>query len=155
MPRACLVNLGFRAAAELCAGEAVWPNAGTDTQSNSHNIVFTPRIISIRILGGRGRVRSRFCSQYTLSGAHGDAHAGDHEYSRGSPRDATQHVFGEDRRLDRTCAANSWVLNHNKVSGQHAQISFRSGVFYIQDMSRNGVSVNSPENRLMRNRRTP
>jgi predicted component of type VI protein secretion system len=38
------------------------------------------------------------------------------------------------------------------VSGQHALISFRSGVFYIQDMSRNGVSVNSPENRLMRNR---
>jgi type VI secretion system FHA domain protein len=67
-------------------------------------------------------------------------------------RDATQHVFGEDGGSIGRGPANAWVLNHNKVSGQHAQISFRSGVFYIQDMSRNGVSVNSPENRLMRNR---
>jgi type VI secretion system FHA domain protein len=70
----------------------------------------------------------------------------------GSPRDATQHVFGEDGGSIGRAPVNSWVLNHNKVSGQHAQISFRSGVFYIQDMSRNGVSVNSPDNRLMRNR---
>jgi type VI secretion system FHA domain protein len=67
-------------------------------------------------------------------------------------RDATQHAFGEDGGSIGRGPANSWVLNHNKVSGQHAQISFRSGVFYIQDMSRNGVSVNSADNRLMRNR---
>jgi type VI secretion system FHA domain protein len=69
-----------------------------------------------------------------------------------SPRDATSHVFGEEGGSIGRAPSNSWVLTQNKVSGQHAQISFRSGVFYIQDMSRNGVSVNSPDNRLMRNR---
>jgi type VI secretion system FHA domain protein len=44
------------------------------------------------------------------------------------------------------------VLTDSKVSGQHARISFRNGVFYIEDTSRNGVTVNSPENRLVRNR---
>jgi predicted component of type VI protein secretion system len=69
-----------------------------------------------------------------------------------SPRDATRHVFGEEGGSIGRAPSNSWVLTQNKVSGQHAQISFRSGVFYIQDMSRNGVSVNSPDNRLIRNR---
>jgi type VI secretion system FHA domain protein len=44
---------------------------------------------------------------------------------------------------------NSWVLSHNKVSACHALISFRDGVFYIEDTSRNGTSVNSPNNRLV------
>src|SRR4029453_14615765 len=69
-----------------------------------------------------------------------------------SPHDATHHVFGEDGGSIGRAPSSSWVLTQNKVSGQHAQISFRSGVFYIQDMSRNGVSVNSPDNRLIRNR---
>ena len=69
-----------------------------------------------------------------------------------NPRDATRHVFGEDGGSIGRAPSSSWVLTQNKVSGQHAQISFRSGVFYIQDMSRNGVSVNSPDNRLIRNR---
>jgi predicted component of type VI protein secretion system len=38
------------------------------------------------------------------------------------------------------------------VSGRHATISFRNGVFYIQDTSRNGVSINTPDNRLVRDR---
>ncbi|MGH9373744.1 MAG: type VI secretion system-associated FHA domain protein TagH, partial [Vicinamibacterales bacterium] len=45
-----------------------------------------------------------------------------------------------------------WVLTHNKVSARHALISFRNGIFYIQDTSRNGVSINSPDNRLVRDR---
>jgi type VI secretion system protein len=69
-----------------------------------------------------------------------------------NPRDATRHVFGEDGGSIGRAPTNSWVLTHNKVSGQHAQITFRNGVFYIQDNSRNGVSVNSPENRLVRSR---
>ena len=40
------------------------------------------------------------------------------------------------------------VLMHDKVSSRHALISFRDGVFFIQDISRNGVSLNSPDNRL-------
>ena len=69
-----------------------------------------------------------------------------------SSRDATRHVFGEDGGSIGRAPSSSWVLTHNKVSGRHAQISFRSGVFYIQDMSRNGISVNSPDNRLIQNR---
>jgi type VI secretion system FHA domain protein len=69
-----------------------------------------------------------------------------------NPRDASRHVFGEEGGSIGRAATSSWVLTHNKVSGQHAQISFRNGVFYIQDNSRNGVSVNSPENRLVRSR---
>ena len=72
--------------------------------------------------------------------------------SRDVSRDAGQHVFGEDGGSIGRAPSNAWVLTHNKVSGRHAQISFRSGVFYIQDTSRNGVSVNSLENRLMRDR---
>ena len=66
--------------------------------------------------------------------------------------DVPRHVFGEDGGSIGRAPANSWVLSHNKVSGQHAQVTFRGGVFYIQDTSRNGVSVNSPDNRLIRNR---
>ena len=68
------------------------------------------------------------------------------------PGDATRHRFDESGGTIGRAATNAWVLSHNKVSGQHAQITFRNGVFYIQDTSRNGVSVNSPENRLVRNR---
>jgi len=69
-----------------------------------------------------------------------------------NPRDDTRHVFGEDGGSIGRASTNSWVLTQNKVSGQHARITFRSGVFYIQDTSRNGVSVNAPENRLVRER---
>jgi type VI secretion system FHA domain protein len=47
---------------------------------------------------------------------------------------------------------SSWVLPHSKVSGCHALISYRNAVFYIEDTSRNGVFINSPENRLVRGR---
>lgn len=69
-----------------------------------------------------------------------------------NPRDDSRHVFGEDGGSIGRASTNSWVLTQNKVSGQHARITFRNGVFYIQDTSRNGVSVNSPENRLVRER---
>lgn len=47
---------------------------------------------------------------------------------------------------------SSWVLPHTKVSGCHALISYRNAVFYIEDKSRNGVFINSPENRLVHGR---
>ena len=68
------------------------------------------------------------------------------------PGDVSQRVFGEDGGSIGRAPNNSWVLTHNKVSGRHANITFRGGVFYIEDVSRNGVCVNSPENRLVRNR---
>ena len=47
---------------------------------------------------------------------------------------------------------NSWVLPHAKVSGHHALISYRDGGFYIEDISRNGVCINSSKNRLVHGR---
>jgi type VI secretion system FHA domain protein len=43
---------------------------------------------------------------------------------------------------------NDWVLPHAKVSGRHAVITYRDGVFYIEDRSRNGVCINSLTNRV-------
>lgn len=44
--------------------------------------------------------------------------------------------------------SNDWVLPHAKVSSKHAVISYRNGVFLIEDRSRNGVFLNSTTNRL-------
>lgn len=66
--------------------------------------------------------------------------------------DAVQRSFDEQGGTIGRAPSNTWVLTHNKVSGHHAVISFRNGVFYIEDTSRNGVAVNSMENRLVRNR---
>lgn len=66
--------------------------------------------------------------------------------------DAVQRSFDEQGGTIGRASTNSFVLTHNKVSGHHAVISFRNGVFYIEDTSRNGVAVNSMENRLVRNR---
>jgi type VI secretion system FHA domain protein len=68
------------------------------------------------------------------------------------PGEVGRQAFTEDGGTIGRAATNSWVLSHNKVSGRHAIISFRNGVFYIQDTSRNGVSINSPDNRLVRDR---
>src|SRR6187455_3013990 len=68
------------------------------------------------------------------------------------PGEASRQAFTEDGGTIGRAATNSLVLTHNKVSGRHAVISFRNGVFYIEDTSRNGVSVNSPDNRLVRER---
>ena len=72
--------------------------------------------------------------------------------SAARPGDTTRHVFGEEGGTIGRTRNRSLALTDTKVSGQHAQISFRNGVFYIEDTSRNGVAVNSPENRLVRNR---
>ena len=66
--------------------------------------------------------------------------------------DVSQRVFGEEGGSIGRAPNNTWVLAHNKVSGRHAKITCRGGIFYIEDVSRNGVCVNSPENRLTRNR---
>lgn len=72
--------------------------------------------------------------------------------SAGRPTDAPQRAFDEQGGTIGRASSNTWVLSHNKVSGHHAVISFRNGVFYIEDTSRNGVSVNSIDNRLVQNR---
>jgi type VI secretion system FHA domain protein len=64
-------------------------------------------------------------------------------------------VFTEQGGTIGRAGTSSWVLTHNKVSARHAVITCRGGVFYIQDTSRNGVSINSPDNRLVRERPYP
>jgi type VI secretion system FHA domain protein len=66
-----------------------------------------------------------------------------------------RHVFGEEGGSIGRAPNNSWTLAHNEISKQHALIVYRNGVFYIQDTSRNGVAVNSPDNRLVKNRAYP
>jgi type VI secretion system FHA domain protein len=72
--------------------------------------------------------------------------------SNAKPGDVSQRAFGEDGGTIGRAPNNTWVLSHNKVSGRHANITYRGGVFYIEDVSRNGVCVNSPDNRLVHNR---
>ena len=57
-------------------------------------------------------------------------------------------VIGRDKQ-------SQWVLPHTKVSGRHAVITFSHGTFHIEDKSRNGVFLNSPKNRLERDRPYP
>jgi type VI secretion system FHA domain protein len=68
------------------------------------------------------------------------------------PPDASRQVFTEKGGTIGRATNNTWVLPDKKVSGRHAVISFADGVFYIQDTSSNGVSVNGPKNRLVRDR---
>lgn len=50
---------------------------------------------------------------------------------------------------------DAWILPHSKVSKEHARITLVDGSFYIEDMSRNGVGLNSPKNRLTKGRPYP
>jgi len=70
-------------------------------------------------------------------------------------RDSARQVFGEGGGTIGRAGSNTWVLTHSQVSGRHAVISFKNGDFYIQDTSRNGISVNSLDNRLVPNRPYP
>ena len=44
---------------------------------------------------------------------------------------------------------NAWVLPDPHISGRHALVRYTKGVFYLEDVSRNGVFINSSENRLV------
>jgi predicted component of type VI protein secretion system len=49
----------------------------------------------------------------------------------------------------------TWVLPDPHVSTQHAVITFDGGTFLIEDTSLNGVSINTPDNRIPRHTPTP
>ena len=63
---------------------------------------------------------------------------------------ASRHTFRAEGGIIGRASNSDWVLPHTKVSGRHALIAYRDGVFYIEDSSTNGVFVNSPTNRLPR-----
>src|SRR6185295_4531800 len=66
------------------------------------------------------------------------------------PGGASRQTFTEEGGSIGRESDNTWVLPHSKVSGHHALISCRGGVFYIEDTSRNGVCLNSSRHRLVR-----
>jgi len=63
---------------------------------------------------------------------------------------APRKVFTESGGTIGRDAKSFWVLPDGEVSGRHALISCRNGVFYIEDTnSTNGISINSVEDRLV------
>jgi type VI secretion system FHA domain protein len=60
----------------------------------------------------------------------------------------SRQTFRADGGTIGRAADSDWVLPHTKVSGRHALISYRDGTFFIEDRSKNGVCINSLENRL-------
>lgn len=65
---------------------------------------------------------------------------------------ARRKVFGIEGGSIGRLPDNDWVLADPYVSGRHAIIRFIDGGFYIEDTSRNGVFVNSPDERIVRGR---
>ena len=58
------------------------------------------------------------------------------------------HVFAEDGGSIGRAPDNTWILPDAKVSRWHALVSFHDGTFFIEDLSRNGVCLNTWNNRL-------
>jgi type VI secretion system protein ImpI len=52
-------------------------------------------------------------------------------------------------------AGSDWCLPHESVSGRHAVIVLKDGEFSIQDNSRNGIFINSRQERLARGETYP
>jgi type VI secretion system FHA domain protein len=72
------------------------------------------------------------------------------------PGVAARKVFTESGGTIGRDAKSFWVLPDGEVSGRHALISCRNGVFFIEDTnSTNGISINSVEDRLVPSRRYP
>jgi type VI secretion system FHA domain protein len=65
---------------------------------------------------------------------------------------ARRKVFGVEGGTIGRLPDNDWVLADPYVSGRHAIIRFFDGAFHIEDTSRNGVFVNTPEDRVIRGR---
>ena len=68
---------------------------------------------------------------------------------------ARRKVFGVEGGSIGRLPDNDWVLADSYVSGRHAIIRFIDGGFYIEDTSRNGVFLNSPDERIVRGRPHP
>ena len=71
------------------------------------------------------------------------------------PIGSARHVFREEGGTIGRAESSTWMLPNRTVSAQHAEISWKDGVFYIRDTSRNGLSVNSPDFVVAPNRPYP
>ena len=68
----------------------------------------------------------------------------------GTPPSEARRVFRAVGGSIGRAPGNDWVLPDSYVSSRHARIIFANGVFQIEDTSTNGVSINSPDHRLVR-----
>src|SRR5262245_6120550 len=68
---------------------------------------------------------------------------------------ATRKVFNAAGGTIGRLPDNHWTLPDPHVSGRHAVIRYTNGTFYIEDTSTNGVSINTPQNRLTRGQPYP
>jgi type VI secretion system FHA domain protein len=67
----------------------------------------------------------------------------------------TRKVFGPAGGTIGRATHSDWVLPNNKVSSRHAKITCENSTFFIEDTSRNGIYLNSPDNRLELGQRHP
>jgi type VI secretion system FHA domain protein len=68
----------------------------------------------------------------------------------GTPPPESRKVFRAAGGTIGRLPTNDWVLPDPYVSSRHARILYANGVYQIEDTSTNGVSLNSPDNRLVR-----
>lgn len=68
----------------------------------------------------------------------------------GAPPTESRKVFRAAGGTIGRLPTNDWVLPDPYVSSRHARILYANGVYEIEDTSTNGVSLNSPDNRLVR-----
>jgi type VI secretion system FHA domain protein len=68
----------------------------------------------------------------------------------GTPPSDERRIFRETGGTIGRAPGNDLVLPDSYVSSRHARISYVNGAFQLEDMSTNGVSVNSPDHRLVR-----
>ena len=71
------------------------------------------------------------------------------------PEAASSHAFDEGGGSIGRAPDNTWELPDHKVSRWHAVISFESGTFFVEDLSRNGVCLNDWNNRITGGRPHP
>ena len=68
----------------------------------------------------------------------------------GTPPAESRKVFRDAGGTIGRLPSNDWVLPDPYVSSRHARILYADGVYHIEDMSTNGVCLNSPDNRIGR-----
>jgi type VI secretion system protein len=64
------------------------------------------------------------------------------------PPAATRKVIGAEGGIIGRAKHSDWILPDSKVSSRHAKITYENSTFYIEDLSTNGIYLNSPDNRL-------
>lgn len=68
---------------------------------------------------------------------------------------AARHTFRDGGGSIGRSADNAWVIPSQYISGRHARIHHRDGVWFLEDTSTNGVFLGSRDNRLPKGQQHP